>query len=822
MAALNFPPSPALNDIFSSGDRSWKFNGVAWQLMPRTTDNIQEGTNNLYFTNARVAAAPAVTQLQSDLAGEVSTRTSEIARIDTRVDNVLSNIDPVALDSLTEVVTAFQNADGSLSDAITALSTAATSALGVERDARIAADSDLQDAIDAESTRAQGVESQINSDLATEVTARQTAISTEQSARAAAISAEQTARQTAISTEQSARATAIASETSAREAAILAEQTARETAISSVNTRVDNVLSNIDPAALDSLTEVVSAFQSADGSITEAITNLTASSATAIAAEETRALAAEAALSSAITAEGTRALAAEGVLSTAIAAEETRALAAEGVLASDIDSLETALAAEVSARQTAISTEQSARAAAVSAEETRALAAESVLTSALAAEVSARETAISTEQSARAAAVSAEETRALAAEAALSSDLSAVNTRVDNVLSNIDPAALDSLTEVVSAFQSADSSINGAITSLAESAAANLVIERDARIAADSVIDTTVSTLTDSIPDRVRAVLLSGLSLATNAAVAASDSVLTAFGKLQAQVTAAFSAIDSEVSTRASEISRVDARSAEIAIDLATEVTDRQTAVFALQTALDNEVSRAQSIESAIDNQVQAETENRQIDVQSVRDALATEVTDRTNDVQSVRDITDGLGTMSTQNSDAVNITGGTITGVTVNAQSMEVGTGATADLFVGNDGKVGIGTEAPTEKLTVNGNIDILGGQVKNLGTPVDDTDAATKDYVDRKNFLYDEVEGTNSLVIYDGSVSFYSGLSGYNEGFRKTQQTNFSNALDLQKKLVVSDTAPEHVDGREWLDTTDFRRYISISSAWVESITA
>jgi hypothetical protein len=45
---------------------------------------------------------------------------------------------------------------------------------------------------------------------------------------------------------------------------------------------------------------------------------------------------------------------------------------------------------------------------------------------------------------------------------------------------------------------------------------------------------------------------------------------------------------------------------------------------------------------------------------------------------------------------------------------------------------------------------------------------------------------------------------------------------ALDLQKKLVVSDTAPAHIDGREWLDTTDFRRYVSISGSWVESITA
>lgn len=46
----------------------------------------------------------------------------------------------------------------------------------------------------------------------------------------------------------------------------------------------------------------------------------------------------------------------------------------------------------------------------------------------------------------------------------------AEQTAVDFITSNVDVAALDSLTEVVSAFQTADSSINGAITSLAASA----------------------------------------------------------------------------------------------------------------------------------------------------------------------------------------------------------------------------------------------------------------------------------------------------------------------------------------------------------------
>lgn len=49
-----------------------------------------------------------------------------------RIDNLASNIDPAAIDSLSEVVTAFQNADGDLTTAIGALSTSAASALSTE------------------------------------------------------------------------------------------------------------------------------------------------------------------------------------------------------------------------------------------------------------------------------------------------------------------------------------------------------------------------------------------------------------------------------------------------------------------------------------------------------------------------------------------------------------------------------------------------------------------------------------------------------------------------------------------------------------------
>jgi len=115
--------------------------------------------------------------------------------------------------------------------------------------------------------------------------------------------------------------------------------------ISGVQSQIDNIVSNVDPGALDSLTEVVTAFQAADASLNGAITALASSASSGLAAEVSRAEAAEAALQSDIDAEETRALAAESALSSSISSEVSRATAAEGVLDGRLDILEPKVAA---------------------------------------------------------------------------------------------------------------------------------------------------------------------------------------------------------------------------------------------------------------------------------------------------------------------------------------------------------------------------------------------------------------------------------------------------------------------------------------------
>jgi hypothetical protein len=84
------------------------------------------------------------------------------AVLSTRISNIESNIDPVALDSLTEIVAAFQAADGDLSAAIGAMGTSAVSSLGDEVVRAQLAEAGLQSGIDAETARATAAESALS------------------------------------------------------------------------------------------------------------------------------------------------------------------------------------------------------------------------------------------------------------------------------------------------------------------------------------------------------------------------------------------------------------------------------------------------------------------------------------------------------------------------------------------------------------------------------------------------------------------------------------------------------------------------------------
>lgn len=144
-----------------------------------------------------------------------------------------------------------------------------------------------QSEIDAEESRALAVEASLQSQISAEISSRQAAISSESSARLAALAAEQSSRAAAISTEQSSRASSVSSlqsqidtektraeaAESSLSSAISSESSSRQTAVSNLQNQINNIITNVDPSAIDSFAELIQEFQNADGDIYDAITN---------------------------------------------------------------------------------------------------------------------------------------------------------------------------------------------------------------------------------------------------------------------------------------------------------------------------------------------------------------------------------------------------------------------------------------------------------------------------------------------------------------------------------------------------------------------
>ena len=354
------------------------------------------------------------------------------------------------------------------------------------------------------------------------------------------IDAEASARAQADVTLQ-ANITAEETRAKAREDSIEAAYQAADAALQQ---QINNFINNVDSDSLDSLAEIVEAFQNADDALSASII----ANSTAITNEVNRAVAKETEINDRVTVEISRAQSAETSLAGLIGAEETARIAGDNALSARLDTEETkstSLQSQITAEVSRASGEESRIEGRLNDEIARATAAEAANASNISDEIVARAVADNqvrtdlgadidaAEAAAKAHAESQDETMIgdetvdgttgntitdriatakaeaiiessnsvaienaariagdsdlnarvdqeiadrLAGDAANSAEVAAEKARaegveaglqsqVDFITSNTDPAALDSLTEIVGAFQAADSDMSALISS---------------------------------------------------------------------------------------------------------------------------------------------------------------------------------------------------------------------------------------------------------------------------------------------------------------------------------------------------------------------
>lgn len=263
--------------------------------------------------------------LQSNIDAEESRASDEESRIESKFDGMMASEEAARIAADSAEQTRAMGIESSLQSQITQEVSDRQSAVSSEQSARESADSSLQSqitqevsdrqsAVSSEASARQSADSSLQSSLNSEISDRQAADSDLQAQhddldgyaqdirsdvddldgyaqdirsdldqeivdRAAAVSAEASSRQSADSAEQAAR--------------IAGDASTLQSSKDYTDGKISLVMSNLDTEALDSLVEVVTAFQNADGSLSDSISSLSSSASSALAAEISRAMAAE-------------------------------------------------------------------------------------------------------------------------------------------------------------------------------------------------------------------------------------------------------------------------------------------------------------------------------------------------------------------------------------------------------------------------------------------------------------------------------------------------------------------------------------------------
>ena len=528
------------------------FNGSVFTKIALSTTDLVQGTNE-YYTDAKVNALlnPAKAVLEAADLAESTARAAADVALQGQIDANDSD-QSVALGLETTRATAVEQTLEQL--------------ISAEVVNRIDGDAALQIEVDANESKigvAEGKISTLESQMATSISNRaelQGDIATEASVRASAdsdlldsITGESSTRATADAQLQSAL-DSLTGSVSSIDTAYKGADSDLGVSIALVDAKVDTILGS-SPEALDTLQEIVSAFQAADGSLNSVITNnssrLTSvengvtSLQSGVQANDADILSLQTSVSdlqSDLSDEVGFRTSKDSDLESSIDSEVQARQSADATLQSNITAEATSRSNAITAVNTAISNEATTRGNAVaqlqsdiSTETSRALGVEGTLNTAIVSEASTRASAdtalsgrvttlesanfggqITTESTTRESAdnllsgrISTLESEMDTVEGLVDSDRSVVSSldstlrglitaessaraaadvslqgQIDFIKTNTDSAALDSLAEIVAAFQNADANLVGSVASNGASIAS---LEADMNSAQSSI-----------------------------------------------------------------------------------------------------------------------------------------------------------------------------------------------------------------------------------------------------------------------------------------------------------------------------------------------
>jgi hypothetical protein len=619
--------------------------------------------SNITTEVSRATAAEGV--LTTNLAAETARAISVEGALQTAINteaNVRDAGDAANAAAIAAETTRATNAETALTNAIAAEETARIAADSAEATARAAADTTLQSNIDAEETariagdaanaaavtaeetRALAAEAALSTALSTEAntrviadTALQTALTAEVSARTNAdntlqanLNAEAISRADADSTLQNSISTEIADRTSADSALqnnIITEASTRASADTTLQNNLDaeaNTRANTDILLQTNLDSETLARTTADNSLQDNINSEASTRADAdttlqnnINAEANTRYTADVLLQTNIDAEITNRINADTVLQNNINSEASTRANADSLLQSNLDTETLSRINSDNLLQSNIDNERDNRVSAdnqlqvnIDAEAQNRQNADNAINADLSAEVTNRTNAdtvlqsnINTETAAR---ISADTniTNSLNSEIAdrISAD-NLINARIDFIETNLDPVALDSLTEIVSAFQNADSDLNNTISALASSLSNRLDAETSNRVNADNQLQSNIDTEANT-RQAADTTLQNAINSETSARVAA-DAVLQSNINAEASARIAADAVlqsnlDSETAARISADNVLQD-------NINTEASIRLAADIQLQRNLDAETAARICADNMLQHQINAE-----------------------------------------------------------------------------------------------------------------------------------------------------------------------------------------------------------------------